>query len=113
MSQENAEHARRGYTVLSTALTSSDLGPLRRLVEERFDPEVTIEPAGVFPETGRANGSDGALWLFCTPGTGWWCRFESAAAHATPASSSSSSASTSGPTAAEGCCGWRSMRAST
>jgi ketosteroid isomerase-like protein len=66
MSQEDVEHARRGYTVLSDALTAGDLGPLRRLVEERFDPDVTIKPAGVFPETDDVHGRDGAMRFLAT-----------------------------------------------
>jgi ketosteroid isomerase-like protein len=66
MSQENVEHARRGYTVLSDALPASGLGPLRRVVEERFDAEVTIKPAGVFPETDEVRGRDGALRFLAT-----------------------------------------------
>ena len=66
MSQENVEHARRGYMVLGDALTASDVAPLRRLVEERFDPEVTIKPAGVFPETDDVHGRDGALRFLAT-----------------------------------------------
>jgi ketosteroid isomerase-like protein len=61
MSQENIEHARQGYAALSDGLPASGLGPLRRLVEERFDPEVTIKPAGVFPESDEVHGRDGAL----------------------------------------------------
>ena len=66
MAQEDVEHAKRGYTVLGDALTANDMGPLRRLVEERFDPDVTIKPAGVFPETDDVHGRDGALHFLAT-----------------------------------------------
>jgi ketosteroid isomerase-like protein len=66
MAQENIEHARRGYSMLSNASTTSDLGPLRQLVEDRFDPEVTIKPAGVFPETDEVHGRDDALRFLAT-----------------------------------------------
>jgi ketosteroid isomerase-like protein len=61
MSQENVEHTRRGYVLLSDALRAADLSRLRRLVEDRFDPEVVFVPAGVFPESDEVHGRDGAL----------------------------------------------------
>jgi ketosteroid isomerase-like protein len=66
MSQENVEHARRGYTALTDASRASDLGALGQLVTDRFDPEVAIKPAGVFPESDEVHGRDGALRFLAT-----------------------------------------------
>ena len=66
MSQENLEHARQGYAMLSDAVTSGDLRLLRRLVEERFDPAVVLKPAGVMPESQEVYGHEGALRYVAT-----------------------------------------------
>jgi ketosteroid isomerase-like protein len=61
VSQEHVELAKRGYAVLNDVLTSGDLAALRRLVEERFDPEFVLKPAGVFPESEEVQGHDAAV----------------------------------------------------
>jgi ketosteroid isomerase-like protein len=66
MSQENVKHAKRGYAMLSDALRAGDLRPLRRLIEERFDPEVALKPAGVLPESDEVHGHEGALRFLAT-----------------------------------------------
>jgi ketosteroid isomerase-like protein len=64
VSEENVQHARRSYAILSDALRASDLRAIARLIEERFDPEVVLKPAGVLPESEEMYGHDGALrWL--------------------------------------------------
>src|SRR6266511_5005717 len=66
MSRENVESAKRGYKILNDALRSGDSEALRRSVEERFDPEVVLEPAGAFPESEEVHGHDGALRFLAT-----------------------------------------------
>jgi ketosteroid isomerase-like protein len=66
MSQENVDHTRRGYALLADAMSAGDPSRLSRLVEERFDPEIVISPAGILPESGAAHGHDGALRFLAT-----------------------------------------------
>jgi ketosteroid isomerase-like protein len=66
MSQENVENAKRGYAIVNEAVQSSDWEAVRRYVEERFDPEVVLKPAGVFPETEEMRGHDGAVRFLVT-----------------------------------------------
>jgi ketosteroid isomerase-like protein len=56
MLQENVEHARQGYAMLSYALRAGDLRALRRVIEERFDPAVVLKPAGVGLESQEVHG---------------------------------------------------------
>jgi ketosteroid isomerase-like protein len=61
MSQENVAAAKRAYAVLNDVLKSGDLAALNRLVEDRFDPEFVLKPAGVFPESEEVQGRDRAV----------------------------------------------------
>jgi ketosteroid isomerase-like protein len=66
MSQEHVKHVREGYAMLSDAGRAKDLGLLSRLVKERFDPDMVIKPAGVFPESETVHGHDGAVRFIAT-----------------------------------------------
>lgn len=68
MSQENVENAKRGYVLVSDAVTSGDWDPVRRYVEERFDPEVVLKPSGLLPETDDMHGHDGAVRFLAAQG---------------------------------------------
>jgi ketosteroid isomerase-like protein len=61
VSQENVENAKLGYAIISDAVKSGDWDAVRRYVEERFDPEVVLKPAGVLPETEEMHGHDGVV----------------------------------------------------
>ena len=61
MSQAKVDNAKRGYAVISEAASSGDWDAVRRYVEERFDPDVVLKPAGVLPETDEMHGHDGAV----------------------------------------------------
>jgi hypothetical protein len=116
MSQENVEHARQGYAMLSDASRAGDLRALRRVIEERFDPAVVLKPAGVGLESQEVHGPEvhgpeSALRFLATqmeafqamrvsrrdssmPETGWWCWSGLPVGRGTPALTLSSSAST-------------------
>lgn len=66
MSRDNIENAKRGYALVSDAVKSGNWDAVRRYVEERFDPEVVLKPAGVLPETEEMRGRDGAVRFLAT-----------------------------------------------
>jgi ketosteroid isomerase-like protein len=47
MSEENVERARRGYAAFNDAYRTGDFLPV---IEEYFDPDVVLKPAGILPE---------------------------------------------------------------
>jgi hypothetical protein len=61
MSQEVIETAQRGYAHLNRAYRSGEVSDFLPWLEEQFDPEVELVPAGVLPESGPVKGWDGVL----------------------------------------------------
>jgi hypothetical protein len=61
MSHEDLAHAKQGYGLLGDALVSGDVTVLERVLEERFDPDVVLTPAGVLPESAELHGRSAAL----------------------------------------------------
>ena len=66
MSEENVENARRGFAALNEAYRSGDPSIFRPFLEEYWDQNVVLEPAGVLPDsTPRPHqGWDGVLAFF-------------------------------------------------
>ena len=61
MSQQDIENARRGYAMLNQAYRSGNPDDFRPFMEEFWDPEVVLAPAGVLPESAPAHGWDGVV----------------------------------------------------
>jgi ketosteroid isomerase-like protein len=61
MSQEDVETAKSGYALLNDAYRSGDARGLRTFLEEFWDPDVVLVPAGLLPESESVRGWDGAL----------------------------------------------------
>jgi ketosteroid isomerase-like protein len=61
VSQDDIENLKLGYALIGEAAKSGDWDAVRRYVEETFDPEVMVKPAGVLPETEEMHGHDGAI----------------------------------------------------
>ena len=61
MSQQDVENARRGYAILNEAYRADDAELIRPLLEEQWDPEAALVPAGVLPESEPARGWDGIV----------------------------------------------------
>jgi ketosteroid isomerase-like protein len=51
MAAPGVEDFRRGYEVINSAYRSGDMGELRSLLEEYWDPDVVLQPAGVLPDS--------------------------------------------------------------
>ena len=59
MSEENVEIARRGYAAFNDAYRTGDFLPV---IEEYFDADVVLKPAGILPEGAtEVRGHDGLL----------------------------------------------------
>lgn len=61
MSQQDIENARRGYAILNEAYQAGDADLIRPLLEEQWDPDAVLVPAGVLPESAPARGWDGIV----------------------------------------------------
>jgi ketosteroid isomerase-like protein len=66
MSKENVENARRGFAILNEAYRAGDPSIFRPFVEEYWDQDVVLEPAGVLPDSSPRphTGWDGVLAFF-------------------------------------------------
>ena len=56
MSQQMIETARRGYAHLNRAYRSGDVNDFLPWLEEQFDPNFVLAPAGVLPESQPVKG---------------------------------------------------------
>jgi ketosteroid isomerase-like protein len=61
VAQDNVDLARRGYEALNRAYRSGDVNDFLPWLQEQFDPEVVLAPAGVLPESRPVQGWDGVL----------------------------------------------------
>lgn len=105
MAQQDVEIARKGYALLNEAYRSGDVRDLRAFLEEFWDPDVVLVPAGLLPESQTVRGWDGVLQFMTgqagsrsntsMPATGWWSHIASVGEHDIPESTWSSLSSTS------------------
>ena len=63
MWEMTVENARRNYATLNEAYRAGDPSIIRPILEEYFDPDVVLEPAGVLPDSAQRphKGWDGVL----------------------------------------------------
>jgi ketosteroid isomerase-like protein len=61
MSQQDVETARRGYAAINDAYRSGDVDDFRPFLEEIWEQDAVITPAGVLPESRPARGWDAIL----------------------------------------------------
>jgi ketosteroid isomerase-like protein len=61
MSPADLETARRAYAAFARAFGSGNIDDFRPLLEEFWDPEIVLMPAGVLPDSRIARGGDAVL----------------------------------------------------
>jgi ketosteroid isomerase-like protein len=61
MSPEDVEIARRGYAAFAHAFGSGNIDDFAPILEEFWDPEIVLTPAGVLPDSHVARGGDAVL----------------------------------------------------
>ena len=63
MSAEDIELARRGYAALDRAYRSGNIDEFKPVMQEFWDPDIVLIPAGVLPDSRRVQGIDGLLGI--------------------------------------------------